>query len=266
MGVELYSQDTIFNASLTAVTPITQLIDPIKDTDVATKYYVDQAVSIIQATPTTLPLASPTVLGGVKIGDGLAIEQSGKLSVVDYVSMRNIGDWVEAYGDSTIVSNTWVRTHSTDVVLQNELDATMAELIGGTPVQSYNTIQKIGNTLTSHADSISATRIAYTWYQGVSSSIEFTNTNTFIGKGNIRTTEGYNNIVIGTNNSNNRYNNCIVLGVNAQPSDNNRLVLGSTANPLHTQAGEPLPEEPIGYLVTEINGVTVKIPYYTYHA
>lgn len=91
MTVELYSQDSIFNAGLTSVQAITQLIDPVYDTDVATKYYVDHAIDILQTDPrfdtsvtplTAIPIATDEVLGGVKIGKNLTIALDGTLSFI----------------------------------------------------------------------------------------------------------------------------------------------------------------------------------------
>ena len=91
MTVELYSQDSIFNAGLTSVRAITQLIDPIYDTDVATKYYVDHVIDVLQTDPrfdtsvkplTAIPVATDEILGGVKIGNDLTITLDGVLSVI----------------------------------------------------------------------------------------------------------------------------------------------------------------------------------------
>lgn len=91
MTVELYSQDSIFNAGLTSVQAITQLIEPVYDTDLATKYYVDHAINILETDPrfdpnivplTEIPLATDSVVGGIKIGHGLTISLDGTLATI----------------------------------------------------------------------------------------------------------------------------------------------------------------------------------------
>jgi hypothetical protein len=91
MTVELYSQDSIFNAGLTSVQAITQLIEPVFDTDVATKYYVDHKIDILESDPrfdpniiplTEVPPATDNTIGGIKVGANLAIGLDGTLSAI----------------------------------------------------------------------------------------------------------------------------------------------------------------------------------------
>jgi hypothetical protein len=63
-------------SALTAYKPIALPADPTAALHAATKAYVDAKVTA----PYTLPAASATVLGGVKVGTGLAIDAGGVLS------------------------------------------------------------------------------------------------------------------------------------------------------------------------------------------
>lgn len=138
MSIELYSQDSVFNAGLTAVRAITQLIDPIADTDVATKSYVDLQALLVKTDPTmrwsttpltAVPIATDTRLGGVKIGDTLDVTPSGVLNYDLPTATRQRLGGVKI-GDTLTINNS--------IVNYNLPTATRQEL-GGV---------KIGNTLT----------------------------------------------------------------------------------------------------------------------
>jgi hypothetical protein len=66
--------------SIAASAPITVASTPAADTELANKKYVDDQVAAGGGSDYTLPTATETVLGGVKVGAGLAVTAEGVLS------------------------------------------------------------------------------------------------------------------------------------------------------------------------------------------
>jgi hypothetical protein len=66
--------------SIAASAPITVASAPAADTELANKKYVDDQVAAGGGSDYTLPTATATVLGGVKVGSGLAVTAEGVLS------------------------------------------------------------------------------------------------------------------------------------------------------------------------------------------
>ena len=267
MGIELYSQDSIFNAGVTAVKPITQLIDPIYDTDLSTKYYVDQTFAIYKSTPLSLPVATKFVLGAVRQGEGVVIERDGSISVADYAPMQATRNWILENGTGVVESTSWVQQQSANIVSLNEFNNVVNAISGVVTTPEYSSIQKIGSTLTRHATAIQRYETPSTWVENNSSSFAIQPSSTFIGKDNTQTVNGINNIVIGSRNHNNGWSNLVMLGNCIKPSGGHRVAIGSTEVPMSTAltatAGSAtLPASPLGFILFEINGQEVKMPYY----
>jgi hypothetical protein len=77
-----FNSDPLFlwsKTSLTAQKPLMLAADPVSELGAATKQYVDTKVAS-GGTTYTLPTASATVLGGIKVGSGLAIDANGVVS------------------------------------------------------------------------------------------------------------------------------------------------------------------------------------------
>lgn len=277
MSLELYSQDSIFNAGVTAVRSIVQLEDPVHDYELATKYYVDQTIAIIQSTPLVLPIATGSILGGVKIGVGLTIEHDGRLNVTDGPTMKTLRDWIDVNGINVAAAASWVMDESANVVMTDILNGRFDDLVGGAPAQQYNTIEKISRALERDQTDIDSFQAPITWVLSNSASLHITNTNTIIGKNNTLQPNSFNTIIVGSNSVNTdeygagAYDDCIILGTNATAHGHGRFCIGSNSNPLETSttasSGDNLdvvdiPLKPQGYLHLEINGKPVKIPYY----
>lgn len=80
----------------------------------------------------TLPVASATVLGGVKIGAGLSVDEQGVISASEIdLSEFQTAAQVKAIADASAA-------------------AAKAELIGGAP-ETYDTLKEIADYISSHA-------------------------------------------------------------------------------------------------------------------
>jgi hypothetical protein len=84
-GVRITSANTtltIKDTGIASSAPLTlPTADPVNDDEATTKKYVDSKVASIPTPPTySLPVATPTILGGVKIGSGLSASADGTLT------------------------------------------------------------------------------------------------------------------------------------------------------------------------------------------
>jgi hypothetical protein len=99
MGVELYTQQSIFNAGLSSMEPISQMKNPSADNHLITKEYFDTQFEKLSTLPFLLPVASSSVLGGVKQGIGVDIDSNGSISVSGYEAVT----WVKDNSSTAIV-------------------------------------------------------------------------------------------------------------------------------------------------------------------
>jgi len=84
-GIRIVSANTTLTVKDNGIVASTQitlpLVDPVNDDEATNKRYVDTKIASIQTPPTyALPSATATILGGVKVGSGLAVTADGTLS------------------------------------------------------------------------------------------------------------------------------------------------------------------------------------------
>ena len=263
MSVELYTQQSIFNVGLSSMRPIAQLCDPMNDQDLVTKKFLEEKLALLEEIPLQLPRATTSVLGCVKQGSGLYISPDGTMSVVDYEKNKILSEWLQLNGANTINTNTWIAQNSSNITPLNIFNQAITQITGiSGAVQDYDSIYKISNTLSIHSSAVNNSRNTTTWVQQNSSNLTTNKTTSTVSIGqNTITLNGLDNIIIGHENNSNSYNNNIIIGNSATPQGSNRVVIGSDKHPLTISptAGSSIP---VGFLLVEINGNEVKIPYY----
>ena len=263
MGVELYTQQSVFNLGLTSMRPVVQLCDPIYDQDLVTKKFLEEKLSMLSELPVQIPNATTSVLGGVKQGSGVYISPDGALSILDYERTKILQEWLLLNGSSTTQSNSWVVSNSANITPLNAFNQATMQITGASAaVQDYDNLYKISKTLVHHASSVDSFVQPTTWVHNNSSHLTTTRETSTVSIGiNNISINGLNNIIVGYQNKTNNFNNLVILGHNADPTGSDRVVLGSVTNPLSctTTAGSPVP---VGFILVEINGRSSKIPYY----
>lgn len=100
----------------------------------AVKNYVDGQIGDIPEY--TLPAASATVLGGVKVGANVNVTADGTISVAAPVTKVS-----ELTNDSSFVTSTQMQT---------AISTAKSEIIGGAP-ETYDTLKEIADYIATHA-------------------------------------------------------------------------------------------------------------------
>ena len=86
-----------------------------------------------------LPVASASVLGGVKIGNGITINSDGTISVNldSYVTTESLSETLQSYVTTESLSET-LQTYATKTEVTNGLDTKQDNLVSGTNIKTIN--------------------------------------------------------------------------------------------------------------------------------